>query len=146
MIPDPAAALQGIMGTLMMDIAPNMRDEYRQSSVSLLAFAAMVIATDLDRAAQVRVAENREMRAIFDAAEVSVDDATLKERLRTAAQGRDDDLLVSALTATNNELRRLLIELHITLEKQVSPQAERLIRQIWRFLRDAAERRAIQIG
>ena len=134
------------MGTLMMDIAPNMRDEYRQSSVNLLAFAAMVIATELDRGAHVRVAENREMRAIFDAAEVSVDDAELKERLRTAAQGRDDDLLVSALTATNNELRRLLIELHFTLEKQVSPQAEQLIRQIWRFLRDAAERRAIQIG
>jgi hypothetical protein len=147
MIPDPAAALQGMTATLLMDIAPSLGEEYKKASANLLAFAALVIAAELDRAAHVRVAENREMRRIFAAADTaSAGDANLRERLRAAARGSDDDLRVSALTATNDQLRRLLIELHAAAEQEDTSPARDLCRQIWCFLRDAAERRAIQLG
>lgn len=146
MIPEPNHALQIIMGTLMMDVAPNMRDEYRQANVNLLAFAAMLIATEYDRAADVRVNENREMRELFARAAGVLEDAELRGRLATAASGSDPDLRVSQLTAANNELRRLLIELHAAVEEQGTRESALMAHEIWGFLRRASERRAIQIG
>lgn len=146
MIPEPSQALQIIMGTLMMEIAPNMRDDYRQANVNLLGFVAMLIATEYDRAADVRLTENRELRVLFERAASVVDDPNLRERLSAAAAGADPDLRVSQLTAANNDLRRLLIELHAAVEAQAVPAAVEIAREVWAFLRRASERRAIQIG
>lgn len=146
MIPEPTQALHIIMGTLMMEIAPNMRDDYRQANVNLLAFAMMVIAQEYDRAAAVRVEENREMRRLFGHAAKSVADAQLRSRLTAAAAGSDDDLRISQLTAANGELRKLLIELHAAVEEDGAPDGAELARSIWSLLRSAADKRAIQIG
>ena len=64
MIPEPDSALHTIMGTLMMEVAPNMGDDYRRANVNLLGAAAALIAAEFDRAAAVRVWENNAMRAI----------------------------------------------------------------------------------
>jgi hypothetical protein len=145
-IPEPNQALQIIMGTLMMDVAPNMRDDYRQANVNLMAFAMMLVAQEYDRAAEVRVTENREMRALFTRAAEVVEDVDLRARLTDAAGESDGDLRISRLTATNNELRGLLIELHAAIEERKTPRALELARAIWSFLRSTTERRAIQIG
>ncbi len=143
MIPEPNQALQVMMGTLAMEIAVSMGDDYRQANVNLLAFAAMLIAQEYDRAAEVRSVENCEMRALFGRAAGAVHDVELRARLTAAAGGSDPDLRVSQLTATNNELRRLLIELHAAVEEH---EAAGVARWVWAFLRRAAERRAIQLG
>lgn len=146
MIPAPDAALRAMMGTLMMDIAPQLPDDYRKASANLLAFALMMIAIELDRAVDVAVCDNHEMRALFETAAVVVDDQSLRRRLRDAASASEPDLRVSTLTAATNDLRRLLIEVHIALEQQDTAPARELCAAIWRFLQRAAERRAIQIG
>jgi len=146
LIPEPNHALQIIMGTLMTEVAPNMRDEYRQANVNLLAFVSMLIAVEFDRAAEVRFSENREMRELFGRAAEVVEDSNLRERLTAAAGGSDPDLHVTRLTAANNDLQRLLVELHATVEEQTGPGAEEIRREVWAFLRRSAERRALQIG
>jgi hypothetical protein len=146
MTPEAGAALQIMMGTLMMEVAPNMRDDYRRANVNLLAVAAAFIAQEIDRAVEVRVWENAEMRAIFARAGALVANGALRDRLEAAAATLDTSLRVSQLTAANNDLRRLLIELQAGLEElQASPAAE-VNRAVWAFLRESAQRRAIQIG
>jgi hypothetical protein len=129
MIPEPSHALQIMMGTLATEIAPNMRDTYHQANVNLLGFAALLIAQELERAADVRFSENREMRILFARAAEVVDDTALSLRLRTACGGSDPNLRVSELTATNNELRRLLIELHAVVEEQETTEAAEIARR-----------------
>jgi hypothetical protein len=146
MIPEPNQALQVMMGTLAMEIAVSMGDDYRQANVNLLAFAAMLIAQEYDRAAEVRVTENREMRELFERAAGFVEDPDLRVRLARAAKESDASLRISELTATNNELRKLLIELHAAVETKQDTSNIALSRAIWRFLLDATAKRAIQIG
>jgi hypothetical protein len=50
------------------------------------------------------------------------------------------------LTAANNELRRVLIDLHAAVEEQGTAQAAAIAGVIWTFLHESTERRAIQIG
>lgn len=146
MIPEPDKALQIIMGTLTMDVAPNMRDDYRQANVNLLGFVALLIAEEFDRAADVRVSENRELRTLFADAASVVADPDLRTRLAAAAGTVDAGVRVTVLTAANSELRRLLIELHASVEKQGTPAAAEIAVAIWGFLRRSTERRAIGIG
>jgi hypothetical protein len=145
MTPQPDAALRAMMGTLMMEIAPHLPDDYRKASTSLLAFALMVISIELDRAADVAISDNREMRELFATGADVVEDQMLRQRLREAALSSEPDMRVSTLTAATDDLRRLLIELHVALEEQASAAARDLCAGIWRFLRDSAQRRAIHI-
>jgi len=129
-----------------MEVAPNMGDDYRRANVNLLGAAAALIAAEFDRAAAVRVWENNAMRAIFGRAAGLPADPALRGRLADAAAGADTDLRVSQLTAANTELRRVLIDLHAMVEELDAPEAVEINKAIWAFLRESAQRRAIQIG
>lgn len=144
MIPPADAALRAMMGTLMMDIAPQLPDDYRKASANILAFALMVVSIELDRAADVAVCDNREMRALFETGAGVVESQVLREQLQDAARSSEADLRVTTLTAATNDLRRLLIELHAALEQQDTGPARDLCAAIWRFLQRSADRRAIQ--
>lgn len=145
MSPDVDAALRTIMMTLVTEIGPQVSGDYPKASVNMLAAAALFMAEEYDRAADVRAWENASMRQLFAAQAATVVDADLSERLRAASLSRDESLRVSALRATNVELKRLLIELQATLEATPGAAARAAQGEILAFLRAGAERKALRL-
>lgn len=146
MTPDVDTALRALAATLMTEIAPDLKTDYRQSSTNVLAVTAMFMADEYDRAAEVRTWENDEMRRLFDVCAPLVEDAALREQFAAEAQSKDDSLRISALNEANARLKRRLIELQAALEESDSVVARDARRRIWAFLRESADRRALRIG
>ncbi len=143
MKPEVDVVLGGVLGTLLMEIAPQLGAEYSLGSVGLIAMTIGMAAQEYDRAADIRVEENREMRALFGEAAGLVGNADLKSRLADAAATTESSFRVSALNATNDALSRLLIELQTVVEETDAPWAAALDAKIWRYLVAAAERRRV---
>lgn len=145
MIPDVDAALRTIMISLMTEIAPDVKSAYRQASTNILAIAAMFMADEYDRAAEVRVRENVEMRRLFALCSALVEDATLRSNLENEAQSEDESLRITALNDSNARLKKLLIELQVALEGSDQVVSRDARKRIWTFLRESAERRALRL-
>lgn len=146
MKPDVTRLFGVAAGHLMTQTAPALGNAYQQSSISVLGMLLMESGQEFERAAQRRVEENAELRRIFADAAPAVQDADLIARLEAAASGTDGSLLISNLDAVNADLRNLLIELHIHVEEQDSPDARRVEEAIWQELVASTERRRIMIG
>ena len=131
---------------LMTKTAEAIGPGYEQSSISVMGLMLNCVAEELERAAARRVAENRELRRIFAGAADVVADPELRAKLVRAAGGDDADLAVSALEATNCELRALLIDLHAHVEEQDSPESREIEEIIWRELVASTERRKLAMG
>ena len=127
---------------LMANVAPQLPAGYAQSSASLLGFMMMLSAQEYDRAADIRAAENADIRALFAEIAGAVKDAALKTKLEAAAKTEDGSLKISALDTANYKMRRLLIEAQAHVESQGSPAAEK---KIWTVLRAAADRRVLKM-
>jgi hypothetical protein len=125
-----------MLGTL----APQLPPGYATGSASLIAFMMMLSAQEYDRAADIRAAENADMRALFAELAPRVGDAALAGKLRAAASGKDESLRISALDAANAELRRLLIVLHAVVADDAAAD-----RQVWGVLKALAERRLLKL-
>jgi hypothetical protein len=123
-------------------IAPQLPAGYAQSAASLLSFMMTMAAQEYDRAADIRAAENADMRALFAAIADVVKNAALKARLQAAAKTKDVSLRVSALNTANYELRRLLIETQAHVETIGVRDWQG---KIWKCLRAAADRRVLKM-
>lgn len=143
MKPEVDVVLGGFLGTLLTEIAPQLGGEYSLGSVGLVAMTMGMAAQEYDKAADVRVAENREMRALFADAAGVVEDKGLKVRLSEAAATEDTSFRISALNATNDALTKLLIELQATVEESRASWAAGLEARIWDYLVASVERRKI---
>lgn len=143
MKPDIPVVLQHSFGKLLLEVAPHITAEYAVGNTSVIGLMMFMSATEFERGAEVRAAENRTMRAIFDEAEGLVEDAGLQAKLAEAAKGQETSLLMSDLDASNDALKGLLIELQAVIEETDSPQARALGARIWAFLSDAAEARKL---
>lgn len=128
---------------LLGTIAPLLPDSFAQGMASALGLAAMLAAQEYDRAAEIRVTENDEMRALFRAAVSVVADGQLKAELSNAAQLRESSLKISALNEVNYALRRQLIRLHAYVEDAGLHEYER---RIWTLLQDSANRRSLKLS
>ena len=144
MKPDVDFVLRKIAEKLFGEIAPVVSDSYMRSNVEVAAGLLLAAAEDYDRAAAVRVEENREIRGLFGEAAAHVPDADLKGRLAAAAKSEDPSLRISALEQENARLRTLLIELHAYVETRSEDWAVRITRDVWRELEAGAKRRAIE--
>jgi hypothetical protein len=127
---------------LIGTIAPLLPASYSQSSASLLGFMMMFCAQEYDRAADIRAAENADMRALFADIGGAVKDAALKAKLEAAAKSKDESLKISALDAANHELRKLLIDAQTQIEAQGARDEEK---KIWTVLRATADRRVLKM-
>jgi hypothetical protein len=130
---------QQLMGTL----APLLPTGYAQGAAALTSFMLMLSAEEYDRAADIRVADNSDMRALFRELAPRVGDGSLKRKLETAAASRDASLKIAALDEANYELRRLLIALqeHVETRKDARDAEKR----IWGVLKASAERRVLKM-
>jgi len=143
MKPDVDQILRFSAGQLMGGIAPMLSASYSQATVSLLGFMMLLSAREYDRAADIRVAENADLRALFGELAALVSDADLKAKLEAAAGTHDESLKISALNEANYVLRRLLIALQIQIENNPDKHARIAERRIWDVLKASAGRRFI---
>ena len=143
MTPDVDQILKTSAAQLMTNIMPLLPPGYAQGHASLLSFMMIMSAQEYGRAAEVRAAENADMRSLFAALASDIADRDLREKLVAAAEVRDPSLAIAALNASNAELRRLLIALHVHVETHGPKAAER---RIWEVLQRAAARRVVTLG
>lgn len=143
MKPDVGIVMQGFFGTLIGDVAPHLSAEYSMGHVGIMGLMLHMTAEVHDRAADIRLAENREMRALFGHAAALVEDGALKAKLTRAAEGRDVSFRISALEENNAALAALLIELQAHVEGSDAPWAAGLEARIWDHLVATMERREL---
>ncbi|KAB7739014.1 hypothetical protein F2P47_14550 [Parvibaculum sedimenti] len=141
MKPDADVMLGGFAGTLLMDIAPQLGGEYTLGSVGIISMSMLMMAQEVDRAAEIRYQENAQLRALFAEAARIVDDKDLAKRLDAASATKDESLRVRALDASNDALKKLLIELQALAEVSKAPWAAGLESKIWDFLLGSVEAR-----
>ena len=116
---------------------------FAQGTIGLIASVLTMAAKEYDRGADIRAAENRDLRALFGAIAETVSDADLKAELAAAAASADENLRISTLNANNYALRRLLTAAMIFAEDHGLRDAQA---RIWALLKDAATRRLVQLG
>jgi hypothetical protein len=143
MKPEVDVVLRSMMTKLLLEVAPAVGDAYVRSNVEAMGALLAAAAEEFDRAAEVRVAENRSMREILRAATKHVPEGDLRSRLAVAAEEREASLRVTDLNAANDRLRALLIEIQTLVEGSDEEWARRIDRAIWDELRASARRRAI---
>jgi hypothetical protein len=131
-------------GQLMAGVIPLLPNSYSQGSTAVLSFLMLFSAQEYERGAEIRVADNTDMRAVFGALAPLVRDTELKAKLREAAASTDSSLLISALDKSNAHLRALLIELHIYLESQDGDAGRAGEKRIWDVLKASAARRLVK--
>lgn len=142
MRPDPPLVLQRIAVSLATEVSPRLTDPFTQQTAGLAGALATMLAEVWDHMAASLVEENGALRALFAAA-VPIAPPSLRPRLEEAAAGRDSSLRISHLQAANDELRRLLIELHAWCEGQDDPRAAALNEAIWEELKESTRRRRL---
>jgi hypothetical protein len=130
---------------LLMNVAPQLPAGYLQGTASLIAMLAMMAAQEYERGADIRAAENADMRTLFTELAPHMSESSLKARLLAAAETKDTSLAISALNNANYELRHLLIELQAHVEQQPGAHARDAERRIWAMLKAAADRRLVRV-
>jgi len=135
-----------ILGTaadqLMGQIAPNLNAHYLQGSLAVQSLLMKFAAREYERGADIRFAENADMRALFAELAPNVGDAALRTQLMAAVATMDSSLTISALNTSNAELRRLLIALQIHIEDTGDSAAQK---RIWEALNTMASRRVVSL-
>ncbi|HEY2069405.1 MAG TPA: hypothetical protein VGG48_07615 [Rhizomicrobium sp.] len=137
---DTSSVLAISTAQLMGAIAPQLPPGYPQAMASLTGFLLTFCAQDYENGADLRAAENADMRALFAELGLKLGDTALKAKLATAAASKDASLKISALDAANAELRTLLIALHEAVESDVAANA-----RVWTVLKDMAARRVLKM-
>ena len=146
MKPDPSVALNGLAQTLIADLSPDIRTPFGQSTASMSAGVAMLLARQVDGLVDRLVVENDATAAILSDA-CTLLTASLADRVRLAVRDRTPaDLKVSTVQAINDRLRALLIEVHAEVEAQDSPQAAALNERIWSELAESTRRREVDLS
>ena len=135
-----------ILGLSMQKLAMGITQEgaaFAQGTVGLLSMVLTLSAKEYERGADIRVAENREIRALFAELGPTVEDSKLRAELTRAASQTDPSLRISDLNSANYMLRRLLTRLLIDAEEHGALPAQK---RIWAVLKALAERRLVQLG
>jgi hypothetical protein len=135
-----------ILGTaadqLMGQVAPNLNAHYLQGTLAVQALLLKFAAREYDRGADIRFADNADMRELFAELAPKVEGLALRSQLEAASATKDTSLTISALNAANAELRRLLIALQIRVEELDDRDAQK---RIWSVLKAMAARRVVSL-
>lgn len=129
--------------TLLTEIAPALGESQLQGCVYLLSQLMLFSAQEYDRAAEIRVTDNTEMRNLFAQASDHVADAALLARLQDAAQSGEPSLRISELNRSNDALKALLIDLHAHIEEMPGAWARNFEETLLVHLLKVAERRQL---
>ena len=135
-----------ILGLTAQNIAAGLGEHgaaFAAGQAGLIGLVLGMAAQEYDRAAEIRVAENADMRELFAALASAVPDTALRAKLQAAPKETDASLRISALNSANCALRRLLIEAQIDAETRGARDAQQ---RIWAVLQAMAARRVVPLG
>ncbi|HEY2707950.1 MAG TPA: hypothetical protein VGI95_07845 [Caulobacteraceae bacterium] len=135
MTPSVREVMAGTAAALSVPPSPDAGPDYFASRMGLIGALAGLAAREADHAAAAALAENADIRAVFQGAApryVELD-------LAPVAAETDTDLTLTALDAANARLRRLLITLHEAVEAASDASTNRTILDL--YVRMAAGRR-----
>ncbi|HEY4942057.1 MAG TPA: hypothetical protein VII56_11580 [Rhizomicrobium sp.] len=135
-----------ILNLSLQKIASGVGDEgaaFAQGTVGLIGMMLNMSAKEYDRAADIRFAENNDIRALFSELAPGMEDAGLKAKLDDAAKSKDASLRISTLNENNYALRRLLTDVQICAENNGARDAQQ---RIWAVLKAMAARRLVTLG
>ncbi|MEP6872381.1 MAG: hypothetical protein ABI939_11095 [Anaerolineaceae bacterium] len=141
MKPEPQRVLFAIAGALGT-VTPDVGSAFGQQTMGLSAALSMVLAQEWDRAASRLVEENVAVTGLLERARIAIKGDILHARINELVDRIPaTDLRVSALQLENDQLRRLLIEVHAEVDGATGVEEELLNRLIWDELRDSTRRR-----
>jgi len=145
LIPRPTRYLERLARQLGEQVAPRLPTPYEQAGMLREPLHVHAVRVEFERAAHRRVQENTAIRSLLArAARLEILAIGLRNQCAQAAATRDDDLRVSALQASNDSLRHMLIQLHEALENDTrDPEAQTLLDDLWRELARSTERRRL---
>jgi hypothetical protein len=122
------------------EYAPLIPTQYGQGMAQVVVALMFMSAQEYDRAADIRVSENVDMRALFKFLAPQIEDAELRRDLETAASAREESFRVSSLNASNEHLRKVLIRLHAHLDETGADT-----KPVWDVLKAMAARRTLTL-
>jgi hypothetical protein len=145
MKPDIPLVLDDHAKRLMERFMPQLTG-FDANGAAMMSYMLSMIGEEWERAASRRVEENSSIRAIFSQALPVVTDRALAGQLKTLGEGRDDDLRISALDASNDTLRAALTVLHTHVETLQGDSARQINDTIWKELRQSVDRRKLSLA
>lgn len=141
MKPEPQKVLFAMAGALGM-LVPEVSTAFGQQTSGLSAALSMVLAQEWDRAASRLVEENVAVTGLLERARLVIRDEVLHARINEVVDRIPaTDLRVSALQTENDDLRRLLADVHAEVDGSAGDEPELLNRLIWDELRESTRRR-----
>jgi len=141
MKPDTDFLLRSLASVLRTQILPLMDSKYVQSDILLITQFLLALSADYESAAFCRIEENRELRELFAEASTYVTETNLKNRLYKAINSKDVDFKISSLDKCNQELFKILIDLHAHIETLEGEEGGRIEQTIWKVLKMKIMRR-----
>lgn len=119
MKPEPATVLNNTAMKLLFEVGPAMPPGYSQGSVTTLGVLLIMVAQEQGRAVDLRVTENKAMRALF--AQAQKFDLAFGAELADAAAREIEPLELADLDKENAALKALLIRLQAHAEALNDP-------------------------
>ena len=144
MTPTTSELLVGNFMTFAEPPPPESAGDFMAGRIGVTAMISLLAAQEAESGAQVRVAENRAVRALLARAAPQWD-ARLGGRLSVLATTADEDFTLSALDRANADLRTALIALQEAVEDEDSPAGRALEGDLIRLLKLLADGRALHL-
>ncbi len=145
MIPNGAEGVRHLATRIITDLIPKAVDAYTTADLGLTIGLLDMVAQDYDRAVDVLISDQNDMRVLFEAALGSVGDQGLAERMSASVAARPTSLRVGDLSAQADTAMRVLIDLHAHVEAAEAggeAWASLLNLKIWTFIDAHVARRA----
>jgi hypothetical protein len=137
-IPNTSKAIAFLAQRLFTHVLPEQRSQFGMADVALLGLLFEMVGQDFDRAAQARLEDIREMRAIFaDARRRGLEVDPRPDALDLS------DVRIARLDEVHAIHGRALIELHARIEQVGDAELDR---QVWQYLERHAERHRYDVN
>ncbi len=149
MIPKGAEGIAHIATRIMADLIPKTTDSYTIADLAMTASLIDMIGQDYDRAADVLVGDDADMRPILRDGLDHVVEGVLKQRIVAALASRPASLRVQDLSAHADAMLKVLVDLHAAIEvaeRQGAAWASEVNLRMWTFLDGYVEKRAYRSG
>ncbi len=145
MKPDIGPYLLQSAQTLGVEMAERVVGDYDKSTLGVFALLNLISAVEYDRAADIRVWENDQMRALFADAALITGSPVSGDSLVERTGGTGLSLRISDLDEAGDKMRLALIDLQIYLEDREDAESRSLHCRVWQYLREATDRRALPL-
>ena len=144
MKPGLDALIMGAATTIATRLIPEISEEsYAMGDAQLTALTLILVAQEVDRAADTLWRENAAMRVLFGDLADQPALGDMQEALKAAALTTNQNLRISTLSAAHDRLSTLLILLHARVEEINEDWAQAASQSILRLLKDGATARMV---